>query len=139
MLNHITIMGRLVADPEIRYTRSGTPVASFRLAVDRDFKDKETGDRKADFISVVVWNGTAEFVSRNFSKGRMAVADGRLQIRDWTDKDGNRRTAAEVVAGNVYFADSRRDGVHGHSEYSGQDAQPNEFQEMTDDDGEIPF
>lgn len=110
MLNHIVIMGRLARDPELRHTQSGTPVATFRLAVDRDFKDKNTGERATDWIDVVAWRGTGEFVSRYFAKGRMAVVEGRLQMRDWTDKDGNRRTSAEVVADNVYFADSRRDG-----------------------------
>ena len=115
MLNHIVIMGRLARDPELRHTQSGTPVASFRLAVDRDFKDKNTGERTTDWIDVVAWRGTGEFVSRYFAKGRMAVVEGRLQIRDWTDKDGNRRTAAEVVADNVYFGDSKRDGDGGGS------------------------
>ena len=110
MLNHIVIMGRLARDPELRHTQSGTPVATFRLAVDRDFKDKNTGERATDWIDVVAWRGTGEFVSRYFSKGRMAVVEGRLQMRDWTDKDGNRRTSAEVVADNIYFGDSRRDG-----------------------------
>ena len=104
MLNHIVIMGRLARDPELRHTQSGTPVATFRLAVDRDFKDKNTGERATDWIDVVAWRGTGEFVSRYFAKGRMAVVEGRLQMRDWTDKDGNRRTSAEVVADNVYFA-----------------------------------
>ena len=111
MLNHIALMGRLARDPELRHTQSGTPVATFRLAVDRDFKDKNTGERATDWIDVVAWRGTGEFVSRYFAKGRMAVVEGRLQMRDWTDKDGNRRTSAEVVADNVYFADSRRDGA----------------------------
>lgn len=110
MLNHITIMGRLVADPELRTTPQGVTVATMRLAVDRDFKNKQTGERETDFINVVAWRQTAEFVSRFFTKGRMAVVEGRLQMRDWTDKDGNRRTSAEVVADNVYFGDSRRDG-----------------------------
>ena len=109
MLNKIFIMGRLVADPELRHTQSGTAVASFRLAVDRDFKDKDTGERRADFINVVAWRSTAEFIARNFSKGRMIVVSGSLQMRDWTDKDGNKRTTAEVVAENVYFADSKRE------------------------------
>ena len=113
MLNHIVIMGRLARDPELRHTQTGTPVATFRLAVDRDFKDKNTGERATDWIDVVAWRGTGEFVSRYFAKGRMAVVEGRLQMRDWTDKDGNRRTSAEVVADNVYFADSRRDGDGG--------------------------
>ena len=96
MLNRIIIMGRLARDPELRRTQSGVPVASFRLAVDRDFKDKSTGERSTDWIDVVAWRATAEFVSRFFTKGRMAVVEGRLQMRDWTDKDGNKRVAAEV-------------------------------------------
>ena len=113
MLNHIVIMGRLARDPELRRTQAGVPVASFRLAVDRDFKDKTTGERATDWIDVVAWRQTGEFVSRYFTKGRMAVVEGRLQMRDWTDKEGNRRTTAEVVADNVYFGDSRRDGDGG--------------------------
>ena len=115
MLNKIFLQGRLVADPEMRHTPSGVAVASLRLAVDRDFKDKETGEKKADFINVVAWRSTAEFVSRYFTKGRMAVVEGRLQIRDYTDRDGNKRTAAEVVADNVYFGDSKRDAEGGPS------------------------
>ena len=91
MLNHIVIMGRLARDPELRHTQSGTAVTSFTLAVDRDFKDKNTGERTTDWIDVVAWRGTGEFVSRYFAKGRMAVVEGRLQIRDWTDKEGNKR------------------------------------------------
>ena len=113
MLNKIFIMGRLTRDPELRRTQTGTPVASFSLAVDRDFKDKSTGERATDFIDVVAWRQTAEFVSRFFTKGRMAIVEGRLQMRDWTDKDGNKRTSAEVVADNVYFGDSKRDGDGG--------------------------
>ncbi|MBP1758504.1 MAG: Single-stranded D-binding protein, partial [Firmicutes bacterium] len=113
MLNKIFIQGRLTADPELRHTPSGVAVATFRLAVDRDFKDRETGEKKADFISVVAWRQTGEFVSRYFSKGRLAVVEGRLQMRDYTDRDGNRRTASEVVADNVYFGDSRKDGEGG--------------------------
>jgi len=109
MLNKIILMGRLTRDPELRHTQTGTAVASFSLAVDRDFKDKATGDRTTDFIDVVAWRQTGEFVSRYFTKGRMAVVEGRLQIRDWTDKDGNKRRSAEVVADNVYFGDSKRD------------------------------
>jgi single-strand DNA-binding protein len=104
MLNHITIMGRLTKDVELRRTNTGTAVASFTLAVDRDFGEKET-----DFIDVVAWRQTAEFVSKYFSKGRMAVVSGRLQIRKWNDKDGNKRSTAEVVADNVYFGDSKKD------------------------------
>ena len=107
MLNKIIIMGRLARDPELRRTGSGTSVTSFSLACDRDFKS-QSGEKETDFIEVVAWKNTAEFVSKYFSKGRMAVVEGRLQIRDWTDKAGNKRTTAEVVADNVYFADSKR-------------------------------
>ena len=108
MLNRIIIMGRLGKDPELRHTQQGTPVASFSLAVDRDFKDKGTGERVTDWIDVVAWRQTGEFVSRYFTKGRMAVVEGRLQMRDWNDRDGNKRRSAEVVADNVYFGDSKR-------------------------------
>ena len=120
MLNRIVIMGRLARDPELRRTQAGVPVASFRLAVDRDFRDKTTGERTTDWIDVVAWRQTGEFVSRYFSKGRMAVVEGRLQMRDWTDKEGNKRTSAEVVADNVYFGDSKRDGDGGYSPSYGQ-------------------
>ncbi|MBS5650845.1 single-stranded DNA-binding protein [bacterium 210917-DFI.7.65] len=163
MLNRIIIMGRLARDPELRRTQSGVPVASFRLAVDRDFKDKSTGERSTDWIDVVAWRATAEFVSRFFTKGRMAVVEGRLQMRDWTDKDGNKRVAAEVVADNVYFGDSKRDGDapsyggsygsapgYGAPADSGYGAPPqggygtpsvgaSEFAEIDDVDGELPF
>ena len=161
MLNHIVIMGRLARDPELRRTQSGVPVASFRLAVDRDFKDKNTGERGTDWIDVVAWRQTGEFVSRYFTKGRMAVVEGRLQMRDWTDKEGNKRTTAEVVADNVYFGDSRRDGdgggyspsySGGQSSYSapaprsdpfgGYGAPPadgDQFAELSTDDGNLPF
>ena len=109
MLNKVFIMGRLTRDPELRRTQSGTAVASFTLAVERDFKDKETGARTTDFIEVVAWRQAAEFVSRYFTKGRMAVVEGRLQIRDWTDKDGNKRRTAEIVTEQVYFGDSKRE------------------------------
>lgn len=107
MLNKILLQGRLVADPELRHTPAGLPVATFRLAVDRDYKDKDSGERGCDFISVVTWRGTAEFVSKHFTKGRAAVVEGRLQVRPYIDKDSNKRTAVEVVAENVYFGDSR--------------------------------
>lgn len=113
MLNRIVLMGRLTRDPELRRTQSGTAVASFSLAVDRDFADKSTGQRATDFIDIVAWRSTAEFVSKYFSKGRMAVVEGRLQMRDWQDRDGNKRRSAEVVADNVYFGDSKRDGDGG--------------------------
>lgn len=117
MLNRIILMGRLTRDPELRHTQTGTAVASFTLAVDRDFKDKNSGERATDFIDIVAWRQTGEFVSRYFTRGRMAVVEGRLQMRDWTDKDGNKRRSAEVVADNVYFGDSKRDAesVGGYS------------------------
>ena len=168
MLNKVFIMGRLARDPELRRTQTGTAVASFTLAVDRDFKDKSTGERATDWIDVVAWRQTGEFVSRYFTKGRMAIVEGRLQIRDWTDKDGNKRRSAEVVADQVYFGDSKRDGDGGgfsggysqggysqggyqqgnHGGYSapaapsGYGAPPadgDQFAELTDDDGELPF
>ena len=160
MLNKIFIMGRLTRDPELRRTQTGTPVASFSLAVDRDFKDKSTGERATDFIDVVAWRQTGEFVSRYFTKGRMAVVEGRLQMRDWTDKDGNKRRSAEVVADNVYFGDSKRDGEGGGydrgfgqggyaaggysapaapSGYGAPPAGGDQFAELSDDDGELPF
>ena len=119
MLNHITLMGRLVRDPELRRTGSGIAVASFRVAVDRDFAPKDGGERKADFIDCVAWRQTGEFISKYFTKGRMIVVDGRLEMRDWTDKDGNKRTSAEVVVANAYFGDSKRDGDAGNSSYGG--------------------
>lgn len=109
MLNKIFLMGRLVVEPELRYTPTNTPVTTFRIAVDRDFKDKETGERKADFISVVAWRNTAEFVARNFRKGSLAVVVGQLQIRDWTDNNGNKRTSPEVIVDNIYFGGAKRD------------------------------
>ena len=119
MLNHITIMGRLTRDPELRRTGSGIAVASFTLAVDRDFSPKDGGERETDFIDCVAWRQTGEFVSKYFTKGRMAVVSGRLQIRNWNDKDGNKRRSAEVVADNVYFGDSKRDDQGGSSSYGG--------------------
>lgn len=130
MLNHIVLMGRLCADPELRRTNSGTPVTSFTLAVDRDFKN-QNGEKEADFVPVIAWRNTAEFVSKYFTKGRMAVVDGRLQMRNWTDNNGNKRTTAEVVAENVYFGDTRR-------EDSRSQAEP-EYEEIQEEDGDIPF
>ena len=121
MLNHIVIMGRLARDPELRRTGSGVAVTSFRLAVDRDFAPKDGSERETDWIDCVAWRQTGEFVSKYFTKGRMAVVSGRLQIRNWTDKDGNKRRAAEVVADNVYFGDSKRDD-HAGSAYGGYSA-----------------
>ena len=121
MLNHSVIMGRLARDPELRRTGSGIAVTSFRLAVDRDFAPKDGGERETDWIDCVAWRQTGEFVSKYFTKGRMAVVSGRLQIRNWTDKDGNKRSSAEVVADNVYFGDSKRDD-HAGSAYGGYSA-----------------
>ena len=139
MLNKVFIMGRLTRDPELRRTQTGTPVASFSLAVDRDFKDKATGERTTAFIEVVSWRNTAEFVSRYFTKGRMAVVEGRLQMRDWTDKDGNKRRSAEVVADQVYFGDAgKKDDAP--TTFGGMSYQNNaDFQELPDDDGKLPF
>ena len=110
MLNVVAIMGRLVADPELRTTPQGTNVCSFRIACDRNFA-RQGEQRQADFIDIVAWRSQAEFVSKYFTKGRMAVVEGRLQIRDWTDKEGGKRRSAEVIADNVYFGDSKpKDG-----------------------------
>ena len=141
MLNKIIIMGRLTRDPELRRTGSGTAVTSFSLACDRDFKS-QSGDKETDFIEVVAWKNTAEFVSKYFSKGRMAVVEGRLQIRDWTDKSGNKRTTAEVVAENVYFADSKRSESNDNQKenfnaLSGRLS--DDFVPISEEDGEIPF
>lgn len=125
MLNHITIMGRLTRDPELRRTGSGTAVANFTVAVDRDYTGKENGEKETDFIDVVAWRQTGEFVSKYFTKGRMAVVDGRLQIRSWNDKEGNKRRTAEVVADRVYFGDSKKEETSGNS-YGGYTA-PNAY------------
>lgn len=146
MLNKIILMGRLTRDPELRRTGSGTAVTSFSLAVDRDFKS-QSGEKETDFIDIVAWRSTAEFVSKYFTKGRMAVVEGRLQIRDWKDKDGNNRRSAEVVADNVYFGGSNKDGGNrsGGGSYGGSYdnsyQQPSgDFSEIPDDDaGELPF
>ena len=141
MLNKIILMGRLCTNPELRRTGSGTAVTSFSLACDRDFKS-QSGDKETDFIEVVAWKNTAEFVSKYFSKGRMAVVEGRLQIRDWTDKAGNKRTTAEVVADNVYFADSKRSESNENQKEnfnapSGRLS--DDFVPISEEDGEIPF
>ena len=112
-LNHITIMGRLCADPVYRTTGSGISVANFSVAVDRDFSGKDGGEKETDFIDCTAWRKTAEFVTKYFTKGRMIVVDGKLQTRSWTDKDGSKRTSAEVVADNVYFADSKNAADNG--------------------------
>ena len=132
MLNRIVLMGRLTRDPELRRTGSGTAVTSVTLAVDRDFKEQD-GSKKADFIDVVAWKGTAEMLAKYFTKGRMAVVEGRLHLRDWTDKDGNKRRTAEVVANSVYFGDSKREEGGKPVAVSAGD-----FQEI-EDDGNLPF
>ncbi len=164
MLNHIVLMGRLTRDPELRYTQSQTPVASFSLAVDRDFGRGE--EKQTDFIDCVAWRQTGEFVSKYFQKGSMAVVSGRLQIRGWTDRDGNKRRSAEVVVDNVYFGESKRregesrdnygprDSYGSRDNYSSRDsygqrdsrqdsaprqAAPSAFSELDDGDGELPF
>ena len=164
MLNHIVLMGRLTRDPELRRTGTGIAVASFSIAVDRDFGSKETGEKETDFIDIVAWRNTAEFVSKYFTKGRMAVVSGRLQIRNWNDKDGNKGRSAEVVADNVYFGDSKRDSESGGSYASGSSyggnnyaagssysapaapsyaapasAPASDFAMLEDDDAQLPF
>ena len=165
MLNHITIMGRLTRDPELRRTGSGIAVASFSLAVDRDYSPRDGGERETDFIDCVAWRQTGEFVSKYFTKGRMAVVSGRLQIRNWNDKDGNKRRSAEVVADNVYFGDSKREdqvgGSFGGNAYGGSygggygapapaaggfggyaapsSPSASDFAMLDDDDAQLPF
>ena len=140
MLNKIFLMGRLTRDPELRRTQTGTPVASFSLAVDRDFKDKATGERSTDFIDVVAWRQTAEFVSRYFTKGRMAVVEGRLQIRDWTDKEGGKRRSAEVIADGIYFAGAKTaQPSEGNADEGTLPPPPAGDLQDLDDDGELPF
>ena len=151
MLNHIVLMGRLTRDPELRYTNSNIPVASFSVAVDRDFGRGENGERQTDFINCVAWRQTGEFVSKYFQKGSMIVVSGRLQMRDYTDREGNKRTAAEVVADNVYFGESkRRDEGSSYAHDAGRaparepaynNAKNNvpSFHEVDDADGELPF
>ena len=155
MLNKVFIMGRLTRDPELRRTQSGVAVTSFSVAVDRDFKS-QGGERETDFIDVVAWRSTAEFVAKYFTKGRMAVVEGRLQVRDWQDRDGNKRRTAEIVADNIYFGDSKRDGGNGFdaapsfgapmsapmSAPMGGYAAPvadNQFAEIDEEDGDLPF
>lgn len=136
-LNRITLMGRLTADPELRHTPNGISVASFTLAVERDVKNKQTGEKETDFIDVVAWRGAAEFVSKYFGKGRVAVVDGRLQIREWADKDGHKRRTAEVQADSIYFGDSKREVSGGGHQNA---AQMQQFAQLPDDDdGNLPF
>ena len=164
MLNHITIMGRLVRDPELRRTGSGIAVASFRVAVDRDFGGRDGGERETDFIDCVAWRQTGEFVSKYFTKGSMIVVSGRLQMRNWNDKEGNKRTSAEVVAENVYFGESKRSSesnsyggnsyggnsyggnnysapaANNYGSYSAPASSPaSDFAMLEDDDAQLPF
>ena len=165
MLNHIVIMGRLTRDPELRRTGTGIAVTSFSVAVDRDFGKNENGERETDFIDCVAWRQTGEFVSKYFTKGSMAVVSGRLQIRSWTDKDGNKRRTAEVVADNVYFGESKRNAdsnaSYGGNSYGGSSysapapaaapaapsygsypapsAPASDFAMLEDDDAQLPF
>ena len=144
MLNHITIMGRLVRDPELRRTGSGIAVASFTVAVDRDFGPKDGGEKETDFIDCVAWRQTGEFVSKYFTKGRMIVVSGRLQIRSWTDNDGNKRRTAEVVADNCYFGDSKKDGNTTSATPANNYVPPvapteNDYALLDDDDAQLPF
>ena len=142
MLNRIVIMGRLTRDPELRRTQAGTSCASFSLAVDRDFKDRSTGERGTDFIDVVAWRQTGDFVSRYFYKGRVAVVEGRLQVRDWVDQDGRKRRATEVVAESVYFGDSKQakpgEPIRHEAASEGSEADCLSESEPADD-GELPF
>lgn len=139
MLNHITIMGRMTKDPELRRTNSGVAVASFTLAVDRDYA-KDGAEKETDFIECVAWKNTAEFVSKYFSKGRMAVVSGRLQIRKWQDKDGNKRQTAEIVADNVYFGDSKKEASTGYENaFAAAGNQSTQNFAVLDDDSVLPF
>ena len=149
MLNKIVLMGRLTRDPELRRTDSGIAVASFSLACDRDYSGKDGAEKQTDFVDIVAWRHTAEFVGKYFAKGRMAVVSGRLQIRPWTDKEGNKRRSAEIVAESVYFGDSKRDGQQsgqqkspqaGYQDASGYDsAYVSDFAQIEDDDSDLPF
>ena len=148
MLNHITIMGRLTRDPELRRTGSGVAVASYTVAVDRDFSGRDGGEKETDFIDCVAWRQTGEFVSKYFTKGSMIVVSGRLQIRSWTDKDGNKRRTAEVVADNCYFGESKRaseGNAYGGNSYSAPaysapaSAPASDFAMLDDDDAQLPF
>ena len=138
MLNRTCLMGRLTRDPELRNTQTGIPVCSFSIACDRNFKNAN-GERETDFFDCVAWRQTAEFVSRHFTKGRMAVVEGRLQIRDWTDKEGGKRRSAEVIADNVYFGDSKKDDQGSRPVPRGVDVSASDFAEISEEDGELPF
>ena len=150
MLNKVILQGRLGSDPELRTTPSGVEVATVNIAVDRDRKDA-SGERQTDWVTIVAWRNTAKFLSTYFQKGRMILVEGRLQMRSYTDRDGNKRTAAEVVADNIYFGDSRRDGESGGGfsysapaynaapSYGAPAPAGDHFAELSEDDGELPF
>jgi len=153
-MNQVVLMGRMTRDPELRHTQSGTPVASFTLAVDRGYTPKDGSERQTDFIDIVAWRGIAELVSKYFVKGQMTAVSGKLQIRDWTDKDGNKRRSAEVIADNVYFTGDRRGSGDGNTQGSYRPQEPKKdnysdgysspvqssgFAELDDDDGDLPF
>ena len=138
MLNKIIVMGRCSADPELRMTSSGVPVATVTLAVDRDFKDKN-GNKETDWIDVVAWRETGKFLADHFSKGRMIVVSGRLQIRSWTDKDGSKRRTAEIVADNVYFGDSKKDFGDKYEAAMGNNSPLQDFAVLDGDDSMLPF
>ncbi len=148
-MNQVVLMGRLTRDPELRRTQSGTPVTTFTLAVDRGFTPRDGGERQTDFIDIVTWRNTAEFVSKYFVKGQMAAVTGRLQLRDWTDKEGNKRRSAEIVADNVYFTESKKSREAGTS-YNRAERNDSssgyqtpvtgsDFAELEEDDGDLPF
>ena len=140
MLNQIFIMGRLARDPEVRHTQSGVTVCSFTLAVDRDIKDKQTGERKTDWIPVTAWRGTGELVSRYLHKGDSIVVVGRLEIQEWTDRQGNKRTAPNVSAENVYFTGGRRqETAQSYQQQEHEDQQEQNFEYLDDDQTELPF
>ena len=144
MLNHIVIMGRLTRDPDLRYTQSQLPVVSFTLAVDRDFSGKDGGEKQTDFIDCVAWRSTAEFISKYFAKGSMAAVSGRLQLRDWTDREGSKRRSAEVIVDNIYFGRSKKDNPAAsqsapQQSHSAPAYEQSRFVEMDDGDEELPF
>lgn len=140
MLNQIFIMGRLSRDPEVRHTQSGVTVCSFTLAVDRDIKDKQTGERKTDWIPVTAWRGTADLISRYLHKGDSIVVVGRLEIQEWTDKQGNKRTTPNVSAENVYFTGGRRqETAQSYQQQEHEDQQEQNFEALDDDQTELPF
>ena len=145
MLNHIILMGRLTRDPELRHTQSGTPVASFTLAVERD-RAPQGSEKATDFIDIVAWRSTAEFVSKYFTKGQLVAVSGRLQIRDWKDKNGSNRRSAEILADSVYFAEGKRDGTQKSNSTAASSAPPpdeydgpRDFDDIDEDDGDLPF